>query len=138
MTGGTGRDTFSFFGFDLLEVRINPDPTGDTIMDYLPGDSGRTATLADRIVDFEQGTDRIDLAGVDAILDDLADAAAGRVNDQFTWVGDKSFSGAAGEARFELRNGFTLVMLEVDGARGVDMVIRLDGSHVLNTDDFSF
>ncbi|WP_066775668.1 calcium-binding protein [Sphingomonas sp. CCH5-D11] len=133
LTGGQGADIFVFAGFSFVGFHI--DEQGQQFEEYfLPGDSGASQKDADRIMDFSsrQG-DIIDLSAVDAVanLD-----SANLPDDAFTWLGTGAFTGAGGEARYQIRNGNTFVLLDIGGDRGGEMVIRLDGEHVLTASDF--
>lgn len=126
LTGGTGADTFVFRGFAYDAF------FGATV----PADSGARLVDADRIMDFNQSQgDLIDLSQIDAIY--AADGSSA-FNDALTWRGTLGFTGEAGEARYQVRGGNTYIYLEVDGERGVDMMIRVDGVHELTASDFVF
>lgn len=135
LTGGAGADTFVFNGFASLGMYFDYS-SGSAVIVYpvAPADSGATFKEADVITDFSQADgDRIDLSSVDAIY--LADNSS-PVDNAFTWLGTGRFTGAAGEARYEVRGGNTFVLLEVNGEAGTDMVIRFDGVHALTAADF--
>jgi len=108
LTGGDGRDVFVF-------------RDGDSV-------SGQP----DVVTDFDQGEgDRLRLRAIDA--DTTEDG-----NQAFSWIGDGSFSGAAGELRFVQSGGNTFVEGDIDGDGTADLVIRLDGLHDLVAGDFLF
>lgn len=115
MVGGTGRDTFVFQSLE---------------------DMAATAGRADVISDFRPGQDRIDLRAIDAF--------AGTVgNDAFLWIGTAGFGNAgAGEVRYRkvdaagTEDDHTLVLIDVDGDRATEAVIRLTGLHDLTAADF--
>lgn len=111
LNGGRDRDTLTGgLGADTL--------TGghgvDTFVYRTYGDSHRNAS--DTITDFStaQG-DRIDLSAIDA------NVIGGTSNDAFTYIGDRAFSGQAGELRF--RNG--LLLGDLNGDQRIDLQIRL-------------
>ena len=107
MTGGGGSDTFVF---ELLSDSV----TG----------GGR-----DRIKDFVAGSDKIDLAAIDA--------NAGAANDQaFSFIGSGAFSHTAGELRASAFGANTLVSGDVDGNGKADFHILLSGSVALQATDF--
>lgn len=117
LNGGRDRDTLTGgLGADTL--------TGgngvDTFVYRTYGDSHRNAS--DTITDFSaaQG-DRIDLSAIDA------NVIGGTSDDAFTYIGDRAFSGQAGELRF--RNG--LLLGDLNGDQRIDLQIRLtDVSHL--------
>lgn len=108
MTGGAGIDNFAFF--DLAE-------------------SGTGGGSQDRITDFTQGSDLIDVSAIDAHLVSLADQS-------FTFIGTALFSGTEGELRNRQFATVTIVEMDQDGDGVSDMSIRLDGAINLNASDF--
>jgi serralysin len=58
------------------------------------------------------------------------------VDDPFTFVGTAAFSGIAGQLRYEITDGNTLVTGDMNGDGFADFMIRLDGSHSLVAGDF--
>lgn len=106
MTGGLGADTF----------RIGYYESG-------------TGSAADRITDFEIGTDVIDLAGWDADINVGGDQA-------FTFVGTDSFTLTAGELRYYDDGTDTYIQGDIGGDGIADFEIRLDGLHALSGPDF--
>lgn len=88
---------------------------------FADGDVSNKLATADLIGDFSRGEgDTIDLSGLDA--------NAGVAGDQaFTFVGTAAFSGTAGELRFEVIRGETVLMGDVNGDKVADGFIRLDG-----------
>ena len=130
LTGNAGADTFQFSGFYYYS--FYPGYNGETIEDYfVPADSGSNAASADRILDFNTASgDIIDLSAIDAV------AEHNWIEDPFTWLGTAAFTGAGAEARYQIRGGNTFIYLDVGGEYGGDMVIRLDGEHILTAGDF--
>ena len=115
LTGGSGADTFAFWN-----------------------ESDSTRIARDIIRDFEQGPDRIDLAGIDA-----RDAGGGfnDRDDAFTFRGTAPFTGTAGELRYDILvigggEAVTMVRGDTDGDRVSDFELRLDGAYLLNASDF--
>lgn len=110
MTGGGGSDLFIFDDADF---------------------GGQSDSTADRITDFNrtQG-DRINLARVDAIATNAA------ADDAFTFIGTDTFTGQAGQLRYEQISANTYVQGDTTGDGVADFWIRLDGSHALMTSDF--
>lgn len=111
MLGGTGSDVFRFL----------------TIKDL----AGTALTSADTILDFAaaQG-DVIDLSGVDA------NRRTAAVNDAFTWIDTGSFTKVAGQLRYALVSGASLVSGDIDGNGTADFAIRIDGAPALTAADF--
>lgn len=103
LRGGEGNDTLvGGLGADRL--------TGGNGADlFVIDDAGST----DTIVDFESGSDQIDLSAFD-----------------FTFVGDAAFSNSAGELRFE--NGQLQGDLDGDGI--ADLFVNVGGDPIVTTD----
>lgn len=106
LTGGTGGDLFRFFD----------------------GDSG-TGAGADRIVDFNNWIDKIDLRDVDS-----DGTTAG--NQAFCWIGGSAFSGTAGELRFFFDGTDTWLQGDQTGDGVADFEIVFTGSIDLYPTDF--
>ena len=127
LAGGSGADRFVYC-FEKIQPdfeTIQPDSDA-SIFDYGSGNQGG----ADRILDFsQQEGDRIDIS----LLAEYFSSS----DQAFTFIGTDPFSGAVGEVRFEaLRNGDTLVQVEVDGQSGADLSIVLVGAFDLQANDF--
>lgn len=106
-TGGEGNDRYVFQGV-----------------------SAGLASAVDVITDFVQGSDIIDLAGVDA-------NSTTNGNQAFSFIGSSAFSGVAGELRV-LRgqnSGITRLQGDTNGDGVADFFIQLTGLYVLTTDD---
>ncbi|MCV3764035.1 calcium-binding protein [Rhizobium sp. TRM95796] len=100
MTGGLGQDTFVF----LEDYARIPKKQWDTITDF-NGEKG----------------DVIDLSAIDA--------KTGKDGyQQFTYIGERSFSGFAGQLRYEESNGGTYILADTNGDRRADFGIFLKGS----------
>lgn len=110
LTGGLGNDIFKY----------------DSILD-----SGSGFAARDRIVDFVQGADLINLLSIDAKT-----VAVG--NNAFVWVGTDAFSGGGveGELRYREQGANTLVQGDTDGDGVADFEILLGGIIALNDGDF--
>lgn len=109
MHGGAGADRFDFNS--ILET-------------------GSTLATSDRILDFNRAQgDFIVLLGIDANT-----TVAG--NDSFSFIGTAAFS-AAGQLRYEVANGRTVVSGDVNGDGVADFFIRLDGVQTLTADVFT-
>ncbi len=110
MTGGAGADRFVFNAEDV----------------------GATRGAADVITDFSRAErDKIDLSSFDA-------RPGTPEIDAFTFIRANRFSGAAGEIRYQIKDGSTTIMGDLDGDGGADFYIRLDGEHKLVANDFLF
>ena len=109
LIGGLGQDVLS--GGDGSDLFVF-----ETIGDSVVG-SGR-----DTILDFEQGSDLIDLSALGAS----------------SFIGSAAFTGEAGEVRAVAFDGATIIELDQDGDRHADMQIAFDHGVELNPDDFVF
>lgn len=99
LTGGLGADTFLFAGADF---------------------AGATLALADVIADFSEAEgDRIDLSAIDA-LPGIGDNA-------FRFLGNSAFSGAGGELRTAVYDGYLVLEGDTSADGKADFAIRLDG-----------
>lgn len=113
MTGGTGNDTFVFGPTDF---------------------SSKTATNADRIVDFTAG-DKIDLRAIDALVSASGYGASG--DQAFHFIGSNNFHNHSGaELRSVVMGGNTYVYGNMNGDTVADWCIKLDGVHAMTSLDF--
>lgn len=114
LTGGAGNDFFDF------------NKTTET---------GVAATARDRITDFTQSQDHIDLANIDASTTASLDQA-------FGWIGVSAFSGVAGQLRYQkydysgTATDLTIVTGDVNGDRVADFSIEIAGLRTLAAGDF--
>ena len=106
MTGGSDNDTFRISTFE----------------------SGLGAS-ADRILDFVQGDDIIDVAGIDA---DLLTAG----NQTFSFIGNAAFSGAGSELRYFFDGTDTWVQGDINADGAADFDIFVAGAVTLVATDF--
>jgi len=106
MTGGEGRDFFTFRDGDF--------PTDGSY---------------DRITDFQSGTDIISLSLMDANVNTSA-------NDAFKFIGQSAFTGAAGQLRYEVVDGNSYVMGDLNGDGHADFTLQLDSVTTLKVGDF--
>ncbi len=114
--GGAGRDTMTGgSGFDTF------------VFDFT-SESGITAATRDRIVDFQEDVDLIDLSGIDARTD-----LAG--NQAFKWVGGGAFT-APGQLRYFYSGADTIVSANTDFNSTPEFEVVLSGHHLLIADDF--
>lgn len=133
LKGGGGDDfLLGGAGSDWLEGGAGADHFVFTT----PGDSQTSALrsdghkrMPDMVVDFQQGSDRIDLGAIDAIAGTAA-------NDAFTFIGSSAFSRQAGQVRFESAGGHTTVYADLDGDGSADMQIALLTPVTLTAGDF--
>jgi Ca2+-binding RTX toxin-like protein len=107
-TGGDGADTF--FYSSILESTKKTDG-GDTILDF------------NRIED-----DDIDLKAIDA--------KAGGADNEFKWIGKKSFHDKKGELRYKVKDGDTYVQGDTDGNGKADFIVLLEGVTKVKVSDF--
>jgi Ca2+-binding RTX toxin-like protein len=115
LDGGAGRDRI--FGNDGADV-MTGGSDGDTFV-FREGDTGRGAA-ADRITDYEVGTDRIILRSIDADTTTGGDQA-------FTFGGTLTLSQSGGD---------TIIALDTDGDTVADAEIHLTGLLTLTERDF--
>lgn len=132
LDGGDGKDVLiGGSGADWLRGGLG----GDVFVFRSAMEASDISGKRDRIVDFQNFADDINLALVDA-----DEALAG--NQAFRFIWNSAFHGKAGELRYQqydnagTANDFTLVMGDTDGDRGADFFIRLDGLKQLWAIDF--
>jgi Ca2+-binding RTX toxin-like protein len=107
LDGGAGADTFRF----------------DAVGDSPPG-------AGDLITAFAQGSDKIDLRGIDANTIVSGDQA-------FTWIGTAAFSHTAGELRYDTTPAGARTLLgDIDGDGVADLSIQVSGSVGFQAGDF--
>lgn len=133
LDGGDGGDTLrGGKGVDTIYASSGIYGDGDAdIIIFAAGDTGKTLTKADHILNFEGGIDTIDLSEIDAI------AATAGVNDAFTFVGTAAFTGVAGQLRYDQTGGTTRVVADMTGDGLADLMIVLDNLVALTADDFA-
>ncbi|MBO3759451.1 calcium-binding protein [Ciceribacter sp. L1K22] len=145
MTGNAGNNTLKgLSGNDTLKGEGGNDYlTGGAGADKLYGGSGAdrfifTATAdstvsssgRDMIYDFSHGQgDRIDLSAIDA-------STKSSGNQAFSFIGEKAYSGKAGELRYVNSGGDTYVYADVNGDKASDFAIRIDANIDLVKGDF--
>ena len=133
--GGAGADLLQGgAGDDLLYGQEGKDRMiggigADLFWFETARDSGRTKANADVIVDFiSRQNDKIYLADIDPV--------PGGVDNDFTFIGRRAFTGDGAEIRFTVANGDTTVFADVNGDRKVDFAIVLEGVTNLSANDF--
>ncbi|HEX8125459.1 MAG TPA: calcium-binding protein [Allosphingosinicella sp.] len=95
LTGGGGADVFRYVSV-----------------------SDSTGSATDHILDFAAGTDKVDLARIDADAMTAGEQA-------FSWIGSNAFSGMAGELRAYQSGSDWFVEGDTDGDAAADLVIQL-------------
>jgi Ca2+-binding RTX toxin-like protein len=157
LVGTSAANTLDFSSLSLSGVTLisggsgNDSITGSSAADFLDGGAGRDTLTGgsgadtfifnstshskgtsniDRIVDFVQGQDRIDLSVIDA-----STALIG--NDAFNFIGNAAFNNTAGQLRFDTSTliGVTRILADTDGNSTVDMEIHLAGTYAIISAD---
>jgi Ca2+-binding RTX toxin-like protein len=133
MNGGDGNDTLiGGAAFD----RMTGGAGADRFVFEAAADSASQG-IWDVVIDFQRGTDKIDLSAIDADATD-----GGWLNHSFigsgAFTGDPSHSWnlSPGELRHQHVNGWTYVMGDVTGDGEADVTIALQGTHALTASDF--
>ena len=134
LTGGLGRDVLIGGDFVAGGFPLPGDGAMDTFDFNDVAESAFGGATRDVIRDFEQGTDIIDLVGIDA------NRTTGGTNDAFTFIGSTGFTGAAAASAGELRafnvGANTIVRGDVDGDGTADLDIFINGIIPMDTSDF--
>lgn len=97
---------------------------GDDAFSYRDAsDSGLAVGVRDMIEDFAQGADEIVLFSL--------------LGNDGVFIGTEAFAdGVAGQVRYNIGNGKTIIAIDIDGENGADMRIELAGSFALTGSDF--
>lgn len=103
ISGGLGSDTFKYFS---------------------AADSNLSAI--DQIIDFVSGVDKLDLSVLDAKIGTAGD-------DAFVFINGNSFSGVAGELRFDSTSH--QIQADIDGNKTIDFAVTLVGVGVVDQAD---
>ncbi len=134
INGGGGNDTI--YGSAAADVIA-----GGAGMDTLTGNAGADRfdynlitdskfSARDKIIDFELGTDKIDLVGIDA-----STAVSG--NQAFTFIGETAFTNTAGQLIVDTSDpAKTVVLGDINGDGVADFAIELTGDLQLTASDF--
>lgn len=132
LSGGDGADQLrGGAGRDLMAGNAG----ADSFVFSSVTDSVNSQTQWDVISDFTIGEDRINLRAIDAF-------AATALNDTFTFNETSTFSSARGEVRIKQvdalgeANDYTMVLVDTDGDKGIEMAIAIKGLHDLTATDF--
>jgi pectate lyase len=151
LDGGVGRDTLlggagndvllGGAGDDSLNGEAGNDRlTGGSGKDTLRGGTGEDRFIFTQILDSKGGSHRdliLDFGNGDVIDLSQVDARSNSGGDQaFTWIGDRDFTGKAGELRAVEVYGDTRVDADIDGDRRADFQIEMAGHHSLSASDF--
>ena len=126
LSGGDGDDRLlGGFGMDLLTGGAGADTF---VIDGWWFANGVECT--DRLADFLSGEDRIDLAGIDSI------GATWEEDEAFTFIAGASFSGTAGELRYQHEGADTWILGDTDGDGAADLWFVLTGTITPAGSDF--
>ncbi|RXF74337.1 M10 family metallopeptidase C-terminal domain-containing protein [Hansschlegelia zhihuaiae] len=129
LIGGDGNDTLIGGGGNFMPgLKIGDDLTGGAGEDVFVFVKAHHLD-ADRIRDFEAGVDIIKLKKIDADT-----TAVGR--QAFDFIGTDGFGGNAGELRYEIAKGGTLVTGDIDGDGAADFRLELMRKMDLSAADF--
>jgi Ca2+-binding RTX toxin-like protein len=132
--GGGGNDTiYGSSTADMIDGGAGADTMrgngGADRFDFNVVTESKVAT-PDKIIDFQPGVDKLDLAGVDAVS-----TASG--NQAFSFIGTASFSNHAGELRIDASDpAKTMVLGDTNGDGIADFAIELAGNLQLSAADF--
>lgn len=126
LDGGAGADRiYGEWGADTLTGGADADR-----FYFDDGHLGSSASLTDIITDFASAEgDRMNLRKLDADI-----TAAGDQN--FVFLGKSTFTGHAGELRYEVSGDQTVVQMDIDGDGAADLFLILEGLHRLTSGDF--
>jgi Ca2+-binding RTX toxin-like protein len=130
--GGAGNDTIrATAGEDILRGGLGTDlltgGSGADVFLFEAASSGMTRATRDRITDFQNGMDDIDLSAIDA--------RPGGADDGFVFIGAKAFT-KAGQLRVIAQGAERWVELNLDADKAAEMRIVLNGKGSLNASDF--
>ncbi|WP_372611849.1 calcium-binding protein [Aquicoccus sp.] len=135
LSGGEGNDTlYGNQGSDTLDGGAGADEfygghDADIFRFKSADDIGGRGVPQDRIMDFEQGLDVIDLSSVDALT-----TANG--NQAFTFIGTDLHSGAGATLRYANTATDTIIYGDTNGDGTGDFGLRLEGLFDLTEEDF--
>jgi Ca2+-binding RTX toxin-like protein len=125
LIGNGGNDVLiGSVGRDLIEGGAGADAFKYTLLTH------STASAFDTVRDFTTGSDKIDLADLDAKA-----GAAG--NQAFTFVAAQSQAVVANSVTWYQQGGNTFVQADVNGDATAEFVLRLLGNKALTVGDFT-
>lgn len=132
LAGGNGDDLLSGRAGDdtLTGGRGDDTLNGDTGRDVLTGGAGRDLFVfdsADSVPGSARDVIRDFVQGEDKITGDVTVSG---------FIGTHAFTGTAGELRYRVAGGTTIVQLDEDGDRRADLEIALSGVFTLTNQDF--
>lgn len=132
LDGGEGSDILrGGKGVDQINAGDGSSLDGYAdIIVFAAGDTGKDLTKADHILNFESGSDRIDLSAIDA------KTATGGIDDAFIFIGTSAFSNVAGQLRYQTVAGTTRIMGDMNGDGLADLMIVIDNGGALTAGDF--
>ncbi len=125
--GGAGADTLIA---NLVANQLTGNGGNDTFKWMTTGDAG-TGSLADTVLDFVRGADKIDFTALDA------NPATG-AHDAFTFIGTGAFTNVAGQVRYDVTGGSAHIFADTDGNGTANMEIILTNITTLAGTDFNF
>lgn len=125
--GSAGNDVISGgTGIDSLSGGLGADN-----FLFARGETGKTIANGDSILDFSSiEGDRIDLSAIDA------NSANGTGDDAFTFIGTDAFTNVAGQLRYAISGGETLLTGDFNGDGKADLLIHLSNAPALVAADF--
>jgi serralysin len=125
--GGSGNNT-------IIANQVANNLTGNggnDIFKWMSTSHAGTGGLADTVLDFVRGTDKIDFTNLDANT-----GVPGQQD--FAFIGTGAFSGSAGQVRYDVTGGSAHIFADADGNGVADMEIVLTNITTLAASDFNF
>ena len=116
LTGGTGTDTLT-------------GGAGADRFDWNSSAEAGKGTARNVVTDFARGSDKLDLAGIEARADSTGKNA-------FNFIGETAFGGIDGQLRFIDGGSYAIIQGDINGDRIADFEIRLEGITNLSSTDF--
>ncbi len=125
--GGSGADTL----IANLVANQFTGGGGNDVFKWMAASDAGTGALADTVLDFVRGADKIDFSALDA-----QPGVAGQQD--FAFIGTGAFTSVAGQVRYDVVSGNAHIFADVDGNGTADMQIILNGITTLAASDFNF